>query len=101
MASSITVGTPVYWVEEVHDRSLLVNELSRRRAPTKEVKIGRITVDGTYPKLESGTVITPISEEDYRGLNTGNINSENLQKKYPVSKRGGKKRRSNRTRRRV
>ena len=97
---SIKVGTPVYWVETIYNRSVLANELNRRKPPTKEVKIGRITVDnGGYNKIPEETLFTPISEEDYRGLNSGNINSAGLMKKYPVKTRGGRKRRNNRTRR--
>jgi hypothetical protein len=101
MSSSFKVGTPVYWVEDVYNRSLVVNELNRRRGPTKEVKTARIKVDtGSYNQLPEDTILTTISEEDYRGLNSGNINSDGLVKKYPAKTLGGRrKRRNNRTKR--
>jgi len=70
MSNSLKIGTPVYWVEDVYNRSVLANELNRRRPPTKEIKTARITVDsGSYNQVPEGTILTTISEEDYRGLN--------------------------------
>ena len=98
--TSIKAGTPVYWVQDVYNNSRLVDEFSRRKGPTKEVKIGRITVDNHgYSRLPEDTLLTPISEDDYLGLNSGNINSDGLMKKYPVKTRGGSKRRNAKTRR--
>ena len=104
MSSSLKVGMPVYWIEEVHDRSLVVDEVGRRRPSRKQVKTGRISVDGAYPKLNLGTIVTPISEEDYKKgylkpENNSENNSENDSneyqrwlKKYPVTMGGGKRR---------
>jgi hypothetical protein len=99
MAQTLKVGTPVYWVQDVYNSSLLVDELNRRRGPTKELKTARITLDRDVYSIPEGTILTPISEEDYNGLESGNINVDGLKRKYPVQTRGGRKRRTNKTRR--
>jgi hypothetical protein len=109
MASSFKIGAPVYWVEDVYDRSLGVNELHKRRAPTKEIRTGRLAISGSSHQIPEGTVLTLISEEDYRkGLaapNNSENNSENSEykrwlNKYPVTMRGGRKRKVRKTSRR-
>jgi hypothetical protein len=112
MATSFKIGSPVYWVEDVYDRSVRVNELHRRKAPSKQVKTGRLSVSSGTPPRDA--VLTLISEEDYtKGLpdekesnNNSNNNSENSSneykrwlQKYPHTMRGGNKRRVRKTRR--
>lgn len=105
MASSFKIGAPVYWVEDVYDHSLLVDEFSRRRGPTKEIRIGRLAVTDSLYQIPEDTVLTLISEEDYqKGLNSennsGNSEYKRWLKKYPVTMRGGFKRRVRKTSRR-
>lgn len=98
MTSTIKIGTPVCWVQTIHNGHVIVDELNRRQPPRKEIRTGRIGVSGPDRPLDD-TTLTLISEEEWDKLTFGGEDYEEIAEKYLEKKKGGRKTRTNRRRR--